>query len=147
MRATFLSVPLAALLVACGGERPRPGPLDPGEPADLSVQILEPTNGQTVLGGKTLQVRVTARDLDGSGLVGVGMVARRATTTLDSQVVSFPARADSQHVFVFDVPNTFPTSTQIDLRGLAFGTGNARRASEIRSVVLIQCTPQIPVCQ
>ena len=143
-RALALVVGLAA---GCDGERPRPGPTGPDLPANLAVRLTAPANGETVLGGKAVAVRVEAEDLDGAGLTGIGMVVRHAATTLDSQVVTFEARADSVHVFQYTVPNSFPTSTQLDLRGLAFGVGEARRASEIRSVVMIQCSPQVPVCQ
>ena len=147
------SRPWLALVVAvgfaagCDGERPRPGPNGPEVRANLAVRLTAPANGETVLGGKTVAVRVEAEDLDGAGLTGIGMVGRHAATTLDSQVVTFDARADSVHVFQYAVPNSFPTSTQLDLRGLAFGIGEARRASEIRSVVMVQCSPQVPICQ
>lgn len=147
MRRGMYGALLAVGLGACDGERPRPGPLDPDEPASLAVRLMEPANGETVLGGHPVAVRVEAEDLDGAGLTGIGMVVRQAATTVDSQVVTFDARADSVHVFEFMVPNTFPTSTQLDLRGLAFGLGDARRASEVRSVIMIQCSPQLPVCQ
>lgn len=137
------------LLAACGGERPRPGPLDPLQPADLTVRVLTPASGESVLGGRDVIVTVEARDRLGAGLLGVGLVVRRPqpALTVDSQAVRFAGRADSTHVFEFTVPDSFPTNTQLDLRGIAFGAGTSTRASEIRSVVVIQCTPDIPICR
>jgi hypothetical protein len=147
IRTRLLLTGACLLAGACSGERARPGPLEPGQRADLAVRITSPANGESVLGDHPLQVRVEASDLDAEGLTAVGLVVRQSTATLDSQVVSFEPRADSAHVFEFMVPNTLPTNTQLDLRGLAFGTGEATRGSELKSVVVIQCTPQIPVCQ
>jgi hypothetical protein len=126
----------------CFEDRERPAPLDPVGTPDLSVRLLEPGTGATVLTGVDIPVRVEARDLSMLFLDGIGFVARRVTggaQLVDSAVVRFAVRSDSTHDFTLRVPNSYPTNTQLDIYGIAFGHGGAAELSEPVHVVVVQC--------
>ena len=136
---------LAGLLLVgtgCFGDRARPGgPTDPGGSAILTARVLAPPTGTTVLTGTDIVVRVEGRDLRTLYLEGVGFVARRATgdaAVVDSAGVRFALRSDSTHDFTFQVPNSFPTNTQVDIYGISFGHGGDAELSEPVHVVVVQ---------
>ncbi|HEX2166647.1 MAG TPA: hypothetical protein VHG09_05355 [Longimicrobiales bacterium] len=140
---------LALLALGCVGDRERPGgPLDPGGSARLSVRLLAPETGATVLTGVDITVRVEARDLNALYLDGVGFVARRLSEgapVVDSAAVRFPSRSDSTHEFMLRIPNSFQTNTQVDIYGIAYGVRGANELSEPVHVTVVQCTD--PVCE
>jgi hypothetical protein len=129
----------------CSFDRERPEPTEPRVPAQLSVEVVEPRDGVTVIAGRDLIVRVSARDLGGTGLEGVGYVVRRlgstSNTTLDSAAVSFADSSEATREFAFVVPATLPSSTQLDVFGIAFGPNTQARLSNPRSVTVTQCQP------
>ncbi|MGH7464506.1 MAG: hypothetical protein ACREK1_04965, partial [Longimicrobiales bacterium] len=87
-------------------------------------------------------VQVRARDLRTEQLEGVGFVARRVGAggpPADSAAVRFPSRGDTTHVFTFRVPDSFPTNTQVDVYGIAYGPGGAARLSAPVHLVVVQC--------
>ena len=130
------------LATGCFGDRERPGPVDAGGTPDLSVRIVAPPTGATVVTGVDIGVRVEARDLTLLTLDGVGFVARRVTAgtqLVDSAAVRFAVRSDTTHEFTFQVPNSFTTNTQVDVYGIAFGRGGATELSEPVHVVVVQC--------
>jgi hypothetical protein len=135
---------VAVLLVAtgCFGDRERPGPTEVGGTPDLSVRILAPPTGATVLTGVDIAVRVEARDLALLHLEGVGFVARRVTggtQLVDSAAVRFALQSDTTHEFTFRMPNSFATNTQVDVYGIAFGRGGVAELSAPVHVVVVQC--------
>jgi len=147
------AVVLGVLLVAsaCYSDRSRPSPMESEQPVSLSVQLLEPPNGQAVLADHTINVAVLGRDLSGDGLRGVGFVARRignagSLTTLDSVAVRPDTASRSlQQEFVFAVPD-LPTNTQVDVIGIAYGPGTQTRLSDISSLIVVRCEPGFPGC-
>ncbi len=130
---------------ACFDERTRPDPVEP-PPAQLLVEVLEPFQNDTVIAGRDISIRVSARDLGGSNLAGVGFVVRHATVVLDSVAVSFTPKAEHVGVFPFRVPAQLPTNTRLDVFGFARGPGTQSRISTARSVVAVQCDPTRPGC-
>ncbi|CAN5862509.1 hypothetical protein BH23GEM9_BH23GEM9_09940 [soil metagenome] len=142
--ASALVVALAGVVTAgCFEDRARPWPVEPRSPARLSVQVLAPRAGVTVATGDDIGVSVNARDLDGRSLTGIGFVARRlapGSPVLDSAAVQFAGRGDSTHVFVLRVPQDLPTSTQVDIYGIAFGPGTQSLVSSSAPVVVVNCT-------
>lgn len=137
------------LLAGCYADRTRPGPSEPTAGASLSVQLIEPRHGTTVLGERPLTVRVLGRDLDGARLVGVGFVARRSgsggNATLDSVAYRAPGSSSLDHTFEFTVPD-LPTNTQVDVYGIGYGPGTQARLSTASSVIVVRCQPGIPGC-
>jgi hypothetical protein len=143
-------LPLVMLLCACGFDRDRPAPVEPEAEASLSVEVLSPRTGEVVGAGSAVVVEVSARDLTGEHLHGVGFVARRSgsggNATLDSVVETTGAQAQAVREFTFTVPAGLPVNTQVDVFGLAFGPGSQSRASSPRSVTVIPCSNGIPGC-
>ncbi len=111
--------------------------------ASLSVTVVEPRQGITVLAGKPMAVRVEARDLGGTRLAGVGYVVRRfaggLATTLDSATIDLAQISDTTQTFSFTVPASLVTNTQLDIYGIAFGPGSQSRVSAPRSVIVARC--------
>jgi len=146
----FAVLGMALVAGSCYADRSRPSPTETEQPVSLTVQLLEPRNGQAVLGDHTINVAVLGRDLIGDGLRGVGFVARRMgsgpPTTLDSVAVRPDTATRSlQQEFVFAVPD-LPTNTQVDVIGIAYGPGTETRLSGASSLIVIQCEPGIPGC-
>ena len=142
----LLTLAVLLAMTACFADRDRPSPVEAPVVLRLSVQLLGPRSGLAVQGGDTVHVRVHARDLDGQGLLGVGFVARRFSAGLprvDSAAVRFAARGDTTHDFTFLMPN-LPTNSQIDIYGIAFGSGSAHRLSPPTYVLAVRCT--IGIC-
>jgi hypothetical protein len=145
-RTLTLSVVLVTcLLPGCSFDRKRPNPVEPDAHASLSVEVVEPRDGITVIAGRDMTVRVSARDLSGTLLEGVGYVVRRFgsgnNATLDSVVIAFDETAEATREFAFAVPASLPTSTQLDITGMAFGPGSQFRLSIPRSVIVARCQP------
>ena len=142
---------LALVTGSCYADRGRPSPTETEQPVSLSVQLLDPPNGQAVLAAHTINVAVLGRDLRGDGLRGVGFVARRigtngVVTTLDSAAVRPDTASRSlQQEFAFAVPD-LPDNTQVDVIGIAYGPGTLTRLSEISSLIVVQCQPGFPGC-
>jgi hypothetical protein len=130
-----------AVVPGCAFDRERPSPSEPAQAA-LVVEVVEPRDGVTIVASRDLTIRVTARDLDGSNLSGVGFVARRFASgnnaTLDSVSTALSLTSEATREFTFRVP-ALPTSTQIDIYGIAYGPGSQSRISIPRSVVVAQC--------
>ncbi|MGD8279111.1 MAG: hypothetical protein PVH00_13830 [Gemmatimonadota bacterium] len=147
-RAAMLGVLLVA--AACYSDRSRPSPTETEPQVLLSVRLIDPRNGQAVLGDHTINVSVEGRDLIGAQLRGVGFVARRVgngePVTLDSVAVlpGTPSRLLQQE-FVFAVPD-LPTNTEVDVFGIAYGPGSQTRLSDPSSLIVIRCEPGIPGC-
>jgi hypothetical protein len=112
--------------------------------------VLEPAAGATVIAGRAVTVRVAARDLSGDQLTGVGFVARRfgsgGNATVDSLVERFNETDHATRDFPFTVPAILPTSTQLDIFGIAFGPRTQARVSVPRSVIVAQCRVGQPGC-
>jgi hypothetical protein len=143
-------LPLLVMLSACGFDRDRPSPVEPEEEASLSVEVLAPRTGEVLGVGTAVTVEVSARDLTGEQLHGIGFVARRSgsggNATLDSLVESTGAQAQAVREFTFTVPADLPANTQLDFFGLAFGPGSQSRVSTARSVTVIPCAVGVPGC-
>ncbi|HUF52103.1 MAG TPA: hypothetical protein VMN60_14860 [Longimicrobiales bacterium] len=144
LRSRSRAVALVGLIGAAGcfAERERPSPVEPSVEARLSVQLLAPRPGMAVLTGDTVRVQVLARDLSGQGLLGIGFLARRFSPGLprvDSAAVRFAARADTTHEFLFIMPE-LPTNTQVDIYGIAFGSGTQHRVSPPSYVIAVRCS-------
>jgi hypothetical protein len=133
---------LAAGIVGCE-VRERPTPLEPDTDARLTVEVLSPRDGATIVAGRALTVRVRGRDLQGNGVEALGYVVRRnggGGTTIDSVSIELDTRvADATEDFTFAVPAILPTNTQLEVFGLAFGSGTAARISVPRAVVVARC--------
>lgn len=143
IRFALLALLAGALGAGCVRDRERPSPVEPDPQASLSVQLLEPRPGVTLVAGRDVTIRVSARDLAGEHLTGVGYVARRfgfANPTLDSVAFHFAATSDTIRDFTFSVPASLPTSTQLDFYGIAYGPGTQARLSTPNSVIVAQCT-------
>jgi len=139
---------LALPASGCYTDRSRPYPSEPEITASLSVQVIEPRHGISVLGARSLAVRIQGRDMGGARLEGVGFVARRSgsgNATLDSVAFRPGAAAVLDHEFEFTVPD-LPTNTQVDVYGVAYGPGTQARLSVPSSVVVVRCQPGIPGC-
>lgn len=144
----FWWVLLALPVGGCYVDRSRPGPSEPEITGSLSVQVIEPRHGISVLGARPLAVRIQGRDLGGARLEGVGFVARRSgsgAATLDSAAFRPGAAGVLDHEFEFTVPD-LPTNTQVDVYGVAYGPGTQARLSVASSVVVVRCQPGIPGC-
>ena len=140
---------LAVVIASCAFDRERPMPTV-AEPASLTVEVIEPRAGATILASQDVPVRVNARDLNGTQLSGVGFVARRSgsgnNATLDSAGLSLPLTDEATREFAFSVP-ALPTNTQVDIFGIAYGPGTQSRMSVARSVIVVaQCPPGQPAC-
>jgi hypothetical protein len=114
----------------------------------LTVEVLSPRDGATVVAGRRLAVQVRARDLRGGGVTGVGFVVRRiggGGGTVDSVVYAlFSPSAETTQDFETVVPATFVTNTHLEIVGLVFGPGAAARSSVPRAVVVARCEPPQP---
>jgi len=143
-------VVLLVVVSGCSFDRERPEPTEPAVPVQLSVEVVEPRDGVTVIAGRDLVVRVSARDLGGAQLEGVGYVVRRfgsgGNATLDSAAIGFEESSEATREFAFVVPASLPTSTQLDVFGIAFGPRTQARLSIPRSVIVAQCQPGQPGC-
>lgn len=149
--ATVFRLLLAALLVAgCGFERERPSPVETDETASLSVQVLAPRTGAVLGAGTQATIEISARDLAGDNLQGVGYVARRSgsggNVTLDSVALATGGGSLAVRDFTFTVPEGLPANTQIDVFGIAYGPGTQSRLSVASSVVVIPCQAGVPGC-
>jgi hypothetical protein len=148
-RRSVLPLSLTFALSACFAERDRPFPAE-ATPAALSVEVLEPQQGATVIAGRDVTVRVSARDLRGENLAGIGFVARLSgsggNATLDSVVATFASTRAEQRDFAFHVPEQLVTNVQVDIFGLAFASSAAARVSVPRSVTVARCEPFQPGC-
>ncbi|MGH7502806.1 MAG: hypothetical protein ACREL7_13755 [Longimicrobiales bacterium] len=137
-------------LAGCRRDRERPSPVENEPQASLSVRLLEPAPGVTLMAGRDAIVRVSAQDLLGENLTGVGFVARRVASgtneTIDSVALNFAATSDTINAFTLSVPDTLPTSTQLDIFGIAFGPGVQSRLSTPSSVIVAQCQPGLTGC-
>ena len=137
-------------LGGCSFDRERPEPTEPDVPAQLSVEVVEPRDGVTVIAGRDLVVRVSARDLGGRQLEGVGYVVRQfgsgGNATVDSAAIDFAESSEAMREFAFVVPASLPTSTQLDVFGIAFGPRTQSKLSIPRSVIVAQCQPGQPGC-
>jgi hypothetical protein len=104
------------------------------------VEVIEPRSGATIPAGRDVTVRVSARDLNGAQLAGVGFVARRSgsgnNATLDSAGLTLTPAAEATRDFDFAVP-ALPTNTQVDIFGIAYGPGTQSRVSIARSVIVV----------
>ena len=60
-------------------------------------------------------------------------------TVVDSMTVHFAPRLDSTHIFQIQIPDGLPTNTQLNIIGIAFGTGDASVNSVPQSVIVIGC--------
>lgn len=140
--AAVLPVALLLPLGGCFADRGRPGPVAPNDTVIvLTTSVLEPANGATLPTGQDISVRVNG-SAEALNLQGVGFVARRLAPGMplvDSAAVRFPPRGDSTHVFTFQVPDTFPTNTQVDIHGISFGPFGAVDLSEPVHIVVVQC--------
>lgn len=133
---------LSLLLHGCFDARSRPSPVEVFVPARLSVQVLAPRAGLAVPTGSEIIVRVSARDLDITGLSGVGYVARQflpLRPRLDSAAVRFSARTDTIHEFLLRIPESVTSNTQIDIYGIAFGPGAQSAISPPSYVIAVRC--------
>lgn len=140
----------AALLSVACAQRQRPSPTQPEGDALLSVQVLVPPFGQTVVAGAPLTVRINGQEFNGGFLAGLGFVARRTSAgsfvTVDSAAVRFTFRRNATLDFTLHVPASLATNTQIDIYGIAFGPGTQSELSSPSSVVVAQCPPGNPGC-
>ena len=139
-----------ALALCTGGcdPRERPTPAEPDAAVQLSVEVLSPRDGATVVAGRMLTVQVRARDLRGDGVTGVGFVVRRldgggATVDSAAHALFSPSGVTTQD-FETLVPATFVTNTHLEVIGIAFGPGSASRLSVPRAVVVARCEPPQP---
>jgi hypothetical protein len=111
------------LFASCSFDRERPMPTAT-EPASLTVEVIEPRAGATIVASQDVPVRVNARDLTGMQLSGVGFVARRSgsgnNATLDSAGLSLPLTDE--------------------------GPGTQSRMSIARSVIVVAQCPGQPPC-
>ena len=141
MRPSRSAVLLSALaLLSCEGPD-RPSIVAPALRQGLQVEIVFPrtVDGTTAPSGGTLAVAVAASE-NGARLRGIGVIIRFANQTLvDSTAVFFAPRLDSTHIFQIAIPPGLPTNTQLDIIGIAFGTGNASVESGSQSVIVIGC--------
>jgi hypothetical protein len=140
----FLGFSTMVLLVGCSEERARPDPVE--VTAELTVEVLEPQQNATVTAGRDIVVRITARDLGGDNLAGVGFVVRRAASSVDSLALPFAPTRERTEDFTFRVPAQLPTNTQLDVFGVALGPHSQSRLSSPRSIVVVQCEPGQPGC-
>lgn len=136
---------IAALFLSCFGERTRPDPIEPPA-AQLSVEVIEPLPDATVIAGRDIVIRISARDLAGSNLAGVGFVVRRAAEVLDSAALRFMPTTEHTGEFPFRVPAELPSNVELDVFGIALGPSTQSRVSSPRSVVVVQCEPKQPGC-
>ncbi|HUF67038.1 MAG TPA: hypothetical protein VMM79_00205 [Longimicrobiales bacterium] len=142
-------VALIAILSGCAFDRDRPSPVEPDGEASLSVEVVAPLAGAVLGSGTGVTVEVSARDLTGDRLYGVGFVARRAdaagNAALDSAVESTGAQSQAVREFTFVVPAGL-VNTQVDVFGLAFGPGTQSLMSSARSVTVVACAAGVPGC-
>jgi hypothetical protein len=141
----LLAIPAAFLAVAaaCGEFRERPLPLESGGGAVLlSVEVgTNSGTGEYAIAGRTLQVRVRARE-DTGRLTGIGYRVVQSGAVhplLDSAALHFPPRTDTLHLFLYTIPDTLPNNAQIDVYGIAFGPGQAARVTLPRPVLVLRC--------
>ena len=144
----------AAALLLCSGaafgceQRARPSPAEPDAAVQLTVEVLSPRDGATVVAGRPLAVQVRARDLRGSGVTGVGFLVRRMDQgggTIDSVAHALTSPLpETTREFETVVPAALVTNTHLEVIGIAFGPGAAVRASVPRAVVVARCEPPQP---
>jgi len=134
---------LLAIGAACAFDRERPMPAA-AQPASLAVEVIEPRHGATIPASGQVTVRVSARDLTGTQLSGVGFVARRSgsgsSATLDSAGLTLAQTGEATREFPFIVP-ALPTNTQVDIFGIAYGPGTQTRVSIAHSVIVVATCP------
>jgi len=133
---------LVVLAAGCFDSRPRPTPIEPVVIANLSVQVLAPRAGQAVPTGTDVIVRVSGRDLDRTGLLGIGFMARSflpGRPLVDSVAIRFAARADTIHEFTLRIPTSMASNTQVDVYGLAFGLGTQTAVSSPSYLIAVRC--------
>ena len=127
------------LLLGCT-ERTRPDPSGPGNPIQLTAQLVTPQSNETLSAGTSVNVRVRGTE-KGLRLNGLGFVARRFQGgLLDSVIINFAARADTTLVFSYRIPVDLPTNAQIDFVGVAY-SGTSTLRSVPASVIIIACVP------
>lgn len=146
MRVVLRCVLAAVLLLGgCFGDRPRPSPVGPDSQPRLYVEVMAPAHNSLAMAGQPVPVDVSARDLDGSRLIGIGFVAYRVQggERIDSAAYVFAPRSAARDTFVFMLPADYPTNTQVDIFGLAFGVGGASQSTVPRSILVISATPTL----
>jgi hypothetical protein len=128
--------------------RDRPSPSESDAAVQLSVEVVSPRDGATVVAGRPLAIQVRARDLRGQGVTAVGFVVRRlggAGAAVDSVAHTlFSPTAETTQDFEMVVPATFITNTHLEVFGIAFGARSAVRISVPRAVVVARCEPPQP---
>ena len=133
---------LLALLAAVSCDAPaRPTVTEPSIRQGLQVDIVFPktVDGTTAPSGGTLAVAVSASE-NGARLRGIGVILQFTNhTVVDSMTVHFAPRLDSTHIFQIQIPDGLPTNTQLNIIGIAFGTGDASVNSVPQSVIVIGC--------
>lgn len=136
---------LLAVAVSGCDVRQRPTPSEPAADARLTVEVLSPRDGATIVAGRDLTVRIRGRDLQGNGVEALGYVVRRVGGgggTVDSVSIELDTRvADATEDFTFLVPAGLTTNTHLEVFGLAFGPGTVVRISVPRAVVVARCEP------
>jgi hypothetical protein len=136
------------LLLGCGSDRARPGLVSPDTPLQMFVQVVSPRSNESVEAGREISIRVSAFETF-KRLEGIGVLIHRFGTAgpLDSTVVRFAPTADSAHTFIFRVPPSLPTNTQLDIRGIAIGPNDQSRRTPGINVIVIACSPAAEWCR
>ena len=139
---------IALLALASCDELERPQALEPNLETSLLAEVVRPRteDNTTVIAGRLLFVSVRGSEVGGR-LTGLGVhVLRQPGRFVDSIAVSFPAAAESTHVFSVMVPDSLPSNSQLELTGIAFGVGGATQVSEPEAVIVLRCPPQATWC-
>lgn len=136
---------LALLLpaAACDSSLERPTGLTSTAELELEAGVLSPRDGQSLVAGETVTVRVNGSE-SGGRLAALGFrvhSARPGHALIATEVTEFESGpvADSTAEFAFIAPDTLPDHSQLDIRGIVLGPERIRVESAPVRVTVLQC--------
>lgn len=143
---------LAFLLpaAACDSSLERPTGLTSTAELELEAGVLAPRDGESLLAGETVTVRVNGSE-SGGRLAALGFrvhSARPGHPLIATEVTEFESGlvADSTAEFTFIAPDTLPDHSQLDIRGVVLGPERVRVESDPVRITVLQCPASAVWC-
>lgn len=137
-------------VAACDSSLERPTGLPSTAELELEAGVLSPRDGQSLLAGETVTVRVNGSEIGGR-LAALGFrvqSARPGNPLIATDLMQFESGlvADSTAEFTFTAPDTLPDQSQLDVRGIVLGPERVRVESDPVRVTVLQCPASAAWC-